>query len=162
MQLLKGEKGSLLIDDTYNASPEAVIAALGTLYEASAKQKIAILGQMNELGKFSPELHKKVGEMCDPKQLDLLVTLGKDANSYLADVAEKRGCKVMRCPSPYHAADVIRPFIKKGTLILAKGSQNGVFAEESLKELLDNPADASKLVRQSKQWIKIKQGQFNK
>lgn len=160
MQLLKGEKGSLIIDDTYNASPEAVTAALDTLYEADAKQKIAILGQMNELGTFSQDLHEQVGKRCDPKHLKLVVTIGKDANEYLAAAAEKRGCKVMRCPTPYHAADVVRPLIKKGTLVLAKGSQNGVFAEEAVKELLDNHADATKLVRQSRYWLKIKEGQF--
>lgn len=161
MQLLKGEKGSLIIDDTYNASPEAVTAALDTLYEATAKQKIAILGQMNELGTVSEELHTQIGRYCDPKQLRLVVTLGNDANQYLAAAAEKRGCKVMRCPSPLHAADVVRPLIKKGTLILAKGSQNAVFAEEAVKELLDNQSDVSKLVRQSAEWLKIKKEQFN-
>lgn len=161
MQLLKGEKGSLLIDDTYNASPEAVKAALDTLYEAKAVQKIAILGQMNELGGFSEEMHTEVGKYCDPKQLKLVVTIGNDANTFLAEAAEKRGCKVMRCPSPYHAADVIRPLIKKGTLILAKGSQNGVYAEEALKELLENASDYKKLVRQSRAWSKFKGAQFS-
>lgn len=161
MQLLKGEKGSLIIDDTYNASPEAVTAALDTLYEAAAKQKIAILGQMNELGDISEELHTQVGEHCDPKELKLVVTIGDDANEFLAAAAEKRGCKVMRCPSPYHAADVVRPLIKQGTLILVKGSQNKVFAEESVKELLDDPKDVLKLVRQSRDWLKIKEEQFH-
>lgn len=160
MQLLKGEKGSLIIDDTYNASPEAVIAALETLYEATAKQKIAILGQMNELGTFSKDLHKKLGAYCDPTQLSLLVTIGEDANKHLAAAAEARGVKVMRCPSPYHAADVVRPFIKPSTLILVKGSQNKVFAEEAIKDLLDNPADSKRLVRQSRDWLKIKEEQF--
>lgn len=160
MQVLRGEKGSLLIDDTYNASPEAVIAALDTVYEAAAKQKIVILGQMNELGSVSEELHKKVGSHCNPKELALVVTIGPDANEYLAAAAEKRGCKVMRCPTPYHAADVVRPYIKKGTLILVKGSQNQVFAEEAVKELLYDAKDVSKLVRQSRTWMKLKEEQF--
>jgi UDP-N-acetylmuramoyl-tripeptide--D-alanyl-D-alanine ligase len=76
MQLLLGKKQSLLIDDTYNASPEAVIAALNTLYEISSTSRIAVLGQMNELGKFSEAMHIKVGAECDPGKLDLIVTIG--------------------------------------------------------------------------------------
>ncbi len=161
MQPLKGTKNSLLIDDTYNASPQAVVAALKTLYEIPASHKIAILGQMNELGKHSKVFHEEIGVLCDPKQLELVVTIGKDANKYLAAKAEKRGCKVMRCPSPYHAADIVRPLLKKGTIVLAKGSQNGVFAEEAVKELLLNHSDTTKLVRQSSAWLKIKGQQFN-
>lgn len=160
MQTLKGVHGSLIIDDTYNASPEAVTAALDTLYEVPGKSKIALLGQMNELGSFSKSLHEQVGKHCDPKKLQLVVTVGKDANKYLAAVAEKRGCKVMRCPSPYHAADIIRPFMKKDTVLLAKGSQNGVFAEEAVKELLANSEDTQKLVRQSRNWLRVKGEQF--
>jgi UDP-N-acetylmuramyl pentapeptide synthase len=116
---------------------------------------------MNELGKHSKELHEQTGKLCDPKQINLVVTIGKDANKYLASEAEKRGCKVMRCPSPYHAADVVRPLLKKEAVILAKGSQNGVFAEEALKELLADAKDAKKLVRQSRRWLKYKESHFH-
>ena len=160
MRLLDGINDSQLIDDTYNASPEAMKAALDTLYEIQGTQKIAILGQMNELGKHSKKLHTEIGEYCNPKQLALVVTIGDDANKYLASAAEKKGCKIMRCPSPYHAADVVRITLKKGAIVLAKGSQNGVFAEETLKELLANPEDASKLVRQSDYWMRRKQDNF--
>jgi len=162
MQLLKGEKGSLIIDDTYNAAPDAVISALDTLYEASAKQKIAILGQMNELGSFSETAHRRIGKHCNPKELSVVITIGPDANTFIAEEAEKRGCKVMRCPSPYHSADVARQFISVGTLVLVKGSQNQVFAEEAVKQLLDNPEDSNKLVRQSKSWLRIKNEQFQR
>lgn len=160
MQLLLGKKQSLLIDDTYNASPEAVKAALDTLYEITAPQKIAVLGQMNELGKFSKELHIEVGKYCRAHELDLIVTIGADANSYLAEAAEKAGCKVVRCPSPYHAADIIKPLLAKGTVVLVKGSQNGVFAEETTKELLQRRSDIKRLVRQSDTWLKLKAKQF--
>lgn len=160
MQLLLGKKQSLLIDDTYNASPEAVKAALDTLNEINATQKIAVLGQMNELGKFSKELHIEVGKYCKSSELDLVVTIGADANSYLAEAAEKAGCKVVRCPSPYHAADVIKPLLKKGTVVLIKGSQNGVFAEETTKELLQRKSDTKRVVRQGKKWMNIKTKQF--
>lgn len=157
MQPFKGLHGSLVIDDTYNASPEAVKAALACLYEVPATQKIAVLGQMNELGKHSKQLHEEIGDLCDPKQLEVVVTIGKDANEYLAAVAEKRGCRVVRCLTPYHAADIVRPILREGAVVLVKGSQNGVFAEETVKNLLYDPSDAKKLVRQSRYWLKVKE-----
>jgi UDP-N-acetylmuramoyl-tripeptide--D-alanyl-D-alanine ligase len=160
MQIVAGQNNSILIDDTYNASPNAVKAALDTLYEVKAEKKIAVLGQMNELGKHSEQLHTLVGEYCDPKQLDLVVTIGEDANKYLAQAAGERGCNVMRCPSPYHAADVVRLQLQPKTVVLVKGSQNGVFAEETVRELLADPHDTKKLVRQSRHWHTIKTKQF--
>ena len=160
MNVLEGYKGAVLIDDTYNASPEATTAALDTLYELPSKDKIAILGQMNELGEHSKKFHQQVGTYCSPKQLSLVVTIGDDANNYLAVAAEKNGCRVVRCPTPYHAADVVLPLMHKGTTVLAKGSQNAVYAEESVKLLLKNTQDVKKLVRQSPIWIKKKDQDF--
>jgi UDP-N-acetylmuramoyl-tripeptide--D-alanyl-D-alanine ligase len=159
MQRLAGIKGSVIIDDTYNASPDAVKAALNTLYRIQAPQKIALLGNMNELGTFSPSAHTEIGEYCDPLQVNLVVTLGTDANQYLSEAAEKRGCKVVRANSPQEAGKVIAENLQEGALILAKGSQNGVFAEEAVKLLLADPSDVSKLVRQSPEWLKIKGAQ---
>lgn len=161
MQRLEGKKSSVIIDDTYNSSPDASKAALDTIYRMEASQKIALLGNMNELGAFSPTAHTDVGSYCDPQQLKLVVTLGPDANSYLAAAAEKKGCKVVRTSSPHEAGRIILDALEEGGLILAKGSQNGVFAEEAVKQLLNNPADASKLVRQSDAWLAIKQKQFS-
>lgn len=161
MNTLEGKKGATIIDDTYNASPEATILALNTLYGYPAKQRIALLGNMNELGKFSEEMHRQVGHACEPGKLDLIVTLGEHANKYLAEQAEKAGCKVERTVSPYQAAEVIEEAIKKDSVILAKGSQNGVFAEEAVKKLLKNPDDVRYLVRQSDRWLRRKRASFN-
>lgn len=156
MRRLQGIKNSTILDDTYNASPEAVQAALDTLYSIEAPQKIALLGNMNELGDFSPEAHKKIGAYCNPRQLDLVVTLGPDANQYLADEAIRKGCRVIRVNTPHAAAEEIEKTLRDGAVILAKGSQNGVFAEEAVKKLLANPGHASLLVRQSDYWLKRK------
>lgn len=162
MQQLKGVNNSLILDDTYNASPEAVKAALDTLYRLGSSQKIAVLGNMNELGKYSEEEHKKIGNYCDPKQLELVVTIGPDANKFTAEAAEAKGCKVQRFDSPYAAGDYLKSLVTQGGLILVKGSQNGVFAEETVKILLDNPSDSTKLVRQDMKWLVKKSKAFNK
>jgi UDP-N-acetylmuramyl pentapeptide synthase len=160
MQRLLGVNGSLIIDDTYNASPEAVKAALQTLYRLQAPQKIAVLGNRTELGRYSQAEHEAIGKLCDPKQLDLVVTIGPDANKYLALAAEAKGCKVATFDNPYTAGEYLKPLIQKGAVILAKGSQNGVFAEETAKLILANPNDSTKLVRQSQEWLKIKKKAF--
>ena len=160
MQTLPGINDSLIIDDTYNASPEAVKVAILTLYRLQAAQKIALLGNMNELGEYSAQAHREVGQLCDPKQLDLVVTLGPDANKYIAKEAKARGCEVISTDSPYQAGELIKSRLKSGALILAKGSQNRVFAEEAVKVLLANPADQTKLVRQSSAWLKTKRKMF--
>lgn len=162
MQTLAGINNSRIIDDTYNASPEAVKAALLTLQRLDAPQKIALLGNMNELGDYSEQAHREVGRLCDPSQLDLIVTLGPDANKFIAAEAKKKGCEVVSFESPYEAGEFIKERVKDSALILAKGSQNRVFAEEALKSLLTNPADSSKLVRQSARWMKIKRQMFGK
>jgi UDP-N-acetylmuramoyl-tripeptide--D-alanyl-D-alanine ligase len=161
MQHLKGINNSIIIDDTYNASPEAMKAALDTVYKLDAPQKVAILGNMNELGTFSEQAHKEIGNYCDPKQLDMVITIGPEANQYLAPAARAKGCDVHEFTNPYQAGSFLKENIKKDALILAKGSQNGVFAEETIKALLANPEDSARLVRQTPRWLKTKQKQFS-
>lgn len=160
MQMLGGVKNSTLIDDTYNASPVAVRAALDVLYAARTKQRIAILGDMNELGDYSKQAHIEVGEYCDPKKLDVVVTIGPMSKKWLAPEARARGCVVRTCTSPYAAGEFVLGKLQKGAVVLAKGSQNRVFAEEALKSLLANPDDARRLVRQSSAWMARKNKQF--
>jgi UDP-N-acetylmuramoyl-tripeptide--D-alanyl-D-alanine ligase len=161
MQILKGINNSIIVDDTYNSSPIAVEAALKTIYGINANQRIAVLGMMNELGDYSKEAHERVGNYCNPKKLDLVVTIGQDANEFLADSASRRGCKVIPAKSPFEAAQIVQNHLKDQALILIKGSQNGVFAEEAVKMLLAEFKDANKLVRQNSFWIKKKQSQFS-
>ena len=160
MQKLVGIKNSLIIDDSYNASPDAVKMALVTLYSFPASQRVAILGMMNELGKSFREEHEKIGRFCNSEFLDFVVTVGKDANAYLAPVAKMNGCEVFAAQNSLEAGNIVKDKIKEGAVVLAKGSQNGVFVEEAIKPLLKNKSDFSKLVRQDKNWINKKRLTF--
>lgn len=160
MQRLRGVNGSTIIDDTYNASPDATKAALDTLYRIKASYKIAVLGNMNELGAYSENAHTEIGEYCDPEKLDLLITIGPDANEFLAVAAETKGCKVQSFENPYVAGDYLKSVIKKKSLVLVKGSQNKVFAEETVKKILADNKDTSKLVRQTDDWLRTKAKSF--
>lgn len=160
MQRLVGINNSIIIDDSYNASPQAAKAAIQTLYRLKAPQKIAILGNMNELGPYSPAAHREIGEFCDPGELDLIITIGPDANQYLAPAAVAKGCRVKSFNNPYEAGRYVKTIIKPGAAILVKGSQNLVYAEEAIKFFLAHPQDESKLVRQSQDWLNKKSKTF--
>jgi UDP-N-acetylmuramoyl-tripeptide--D-alanyl-D-alanine ligase len=162
MRLLRGFQDSTIIDDTYNASPLAVAAALKTLYSVEAPQRIAILGSMNELGQSSAQAHERVGSLCDPKRLAWVITIGEDAEKYLAPAALKNGCQVKSFRDPYQAGGFAHSVLEPGAVILAKGSQNGVFAEEAVKILLRDVEDEEQLVRQSPEWLEKKTALFDR
>lgn len=160
MNLLKGLDESIIIDDTYNSSPIAATAALQTLYAFPTTQRIAILGSMNELGEYSAKAHAQVGEACNGAMLDWVVTIGAEAEQYLAPAAASKGCRVRSFSSPYAAGSFVHSVLQQGAVVLAKGSQNGVFAEEAVKMLLHSTEEEQSLVRQSPDWLAIKQRQF--
>lgn len=161
MNVLRGLEGSTIIDDSYNSSPLAAKAALATLYAIDTSQRIAILGSMNELGATSAASHEAVGLYCDPAKLEWVVTIGDEAKKYLAPAAEKKGCQVRSFTTPYQAGGFVHGVLREGAVVLVKGSQNGVFAEEAVKELLHNTEEEEQLVRQSQYWLSIKENQFS-
>src|SRR5690606_10879582 len=109
-----------------NSSPLAAEAALRTLYQMQAPQKIAILGSMNELGEMSPQAHEQVGKMCNGSELAWVITIGEDAERYLAPAAKLQGCQVKSFQSPIDAGAFAHKVLEQGALVLAKGSQNKV------------------------------------
>jgi len=163
MNLLKGIENSKLIDDSYNASPQAVKAALGVLQEIEGKRKFAVLGNMNELGAESQPEHYGVGQAA-AKVADMLIVVGKDAETYTVAGAKAGGMNpddIKFFKTPYEIGHFLKRIIAKGDVVLIKGSQNGVFTEEVTRILLDpslNPKDV--LVRQSRSWKQKKRKAF--
>ena len=161
MNLLKGLSGSTIIDDTYNSSPAAAAAALRTLYDVfgQATQRIAILGDMRELGAASKTEHEALGLMCDPNFLSWVVTVGPETAQYLAPIARRRGCQVRSCRTAIEAAEFTRTVTQEGAAILVKGSQNEIYLEEAVKDLCLMTED-TQLVRQSPEWMEKKEAFF--
>jgi len=87
MQLLPGIKFTQIIDDSYNASLIAMRSALETLAALPAKRKVAVLGDMLEIGKYTPEAHEMVGRMA-AKDADVLFTVGPRAK-FIAEAARE-------------------------------------------------------------------------
>lgn len=161
MNPLLGLGDTTIIDDTYNSSPAAALAALQTLYSfAQAPQRIAILGDMNELGASSQAEHEKLGMACDSHLLDWVVTVGGETEKYLAPAARRRGCQVKVCRNAIEAGQFVRSVARPGAVILAKGSQGGIFLEEAVKILCVLSED-TELVRQSLAWQAIKAPYFS-
>lgn len=161
MNLLRGIDDTMVIDDTYNSSPVAASSALQALYSLQVPQRVAILGSMNELGDVSADEHQKLGMMCDASLLSWVVTVGDEAEKYLAPAAKARGCQVKSFKSAIDAGTFVRGVVEPGAAILAKGSQNGGYVEEAVK-VLCMMGDDDELVRQSPSWMKVKNDFFSK
>jgi UDP-N-acetylmuramyl pentapeptide synthase len=154
MRVLPGIKGTTLIDDTYNSSPIAVEAALLSLSEIRyAKRKIAVLGDMLELGRFSAREHERVGDLV-ARSADVLVTVGirsqKTAEAALAHgIPEKF---VLQYEDALKAGRELQQLINVGDVILVKGSQ-GMRMERIVEELMAEPGRArEQLARQDAAW----------
>jgi UDP-N-acetylmuramoyl-tripeptide--D-alanyl-D-alanine ligase len=138
MNLLKGTKGSYIIDDSYNASPISVREALNTLSGLEAKRKIAILGDMLELGEYSGEAHKFVGQMAGGI-VDYLITVGPQAKiiSESAQTARLGNEKKFHFAAAEQAIPVIKNLIKEGDLVLVKASR-GIGLDRIVDEIKAN------------------------
>lgn len=135
MEIIKTKNNNLIINDCYNASYDSMKAAieyLGTLNN----RKIAILGDMLELGEFSKELHEKVGKEVAKNKIDILVTIGTEAKN-IAIGAEKEGMpenSIYEFSTKEDAMSKIKKMVKANDNILVKAS-NAMKFDEITKEL---------------------------
>lgn len=161
MNVLHGIDDTIIIDDSYNASPLAVSCALQALYSLQVPQRVVILGSMNELGESSAAEHTRIGELCDPSLLSWVITVGKDAADYIAPAAKARGCQVKSFETAIDAGAFARSVLESGAAVLVKGSQGNIYTEEAVK-VLSLMSEHDKLVRQSAEWMAVKDGFFSK
>lgn len=156
MKLADGMKESVIIDDTYNSSPIAVMEALFTMSDIkNTGKKIAVLGDMMELGEFSIEEHEKVGEMV-AQTVDVFVAVGaRMSKAYDVFTNEVHGTKQAFLAEDAAAAQVIvTSLVDAGDIVLVKGSQS-MRLEKVVKSLMKNPEQAKDLlVRQEEEWSK--------
>ncbi len=135
MQIVPGVKHTLVIDDAYNASPLSMHAALETLADLAASRKIAVLGDMLELGKQTPEAHEAVGREV-VGSADILVAVGSRAK-FIAEAAGKSGMKksaIFTFDTADAAVHPVLDILKIGDLVLVKGS-HAMQLEKIVEEL---------------------------
>lgn len=145
--ILKGTKNTTIIDSSYNSSPLACEELLKFLSTFKTK-KIAVLGDMRELGKSALFEHRRIYQLAI-KTADVVISVGPLSKKYF-------GSKSKKFLYWWQATDYLLNIIKGDEAILIKGSQNTIYLEELTKNILLNPSDYSKLCRQSKYWINTK------
>ena len=158
MKVIDGIKRTTILDDTYNAEPESMRAALGVLKRiplASGARKFAVLGDMLELGKYSIEMHRDIGKYALKCNIDKLIVVGERARD-IARGAKEAGMprdNIFNFADSVQAGRFIQDRIKEHDLILVKGSQ-GVRMEKIVLEIMADPlARKELLVRQDKSWF---------
>lgn len=112
-------RGITLVDDSYNSSPEAAKALLGLL-AATPGRRVAVLGEMLELGAASLALHREVGARL-AASADLALTVGGSSAAALADAAD--GIQVRHASTAEEALDLLRGLLRPGDVVLVKGSR---------------------------------------
>ncbi len=124
MNLVEGIKGCWIIDDSYSAAPLSVKEALSTVHDLAATRKIAVLGDMLELGKLSIEAHESIGKMI-PGIIDVLFVVGP-RGKFIADAAIKSGMdrkNVHIFDTVGEMQPVVQNSVQKGDLVLIKASR---------------------------------------
>ena len=146
MKMIKGIKGSLIIDDTFNSNPSSALSALETVGKLESSRKIAVLGDMLELGKQCEIGHREVGKAIS-SSVDFLFTYGSKSEM-IAHQAQKKG---MKKENIFHFEDIdelielLKNTIQKEDIVLVKGSR-AMRMERFVKGIMAEPQKADKLL----------------
>ncbi|MDP1709296.1 MAG: cyanophycin synthetase, partial [Candidatus Komeilibacteria bacterium] len=144
MRILPGIKHTLIIDDTYNASPIAMEAALAAVAQLDGEaKKYAVLGDMLELGSLTESEHQKIGKLVAKLEFNVLITVGEKSRD-IARAAKKFGLSedyIFEFEHPEQAGRFIQDRLEQGDIILVKGSR-GMHLEKVVKEIMAEPEKA--------------------
>ncbi len=142
---MRGERiharGILIYNDCYNSNPDAARAMLDVLRETPARKRIAVLGEMLELGHWAETLHRSVGDYAARSGLNVLVGI-RGAACYMVDAVMRSGLGVDAAfffEDPREAGRLVRTLASAGDAVLFKGSR-GVHVELALEEFLKDQA----------------------
>jgi len=146
LQTLPGAGGSLLLDGSVSSSPATALQALAALADYPGQRRIAVLGDMAQLGGYAVEGHRRVGQAA-AAFVDLLVAKGERA-VWIAEAAKEAGLACEQVFITYTAYDAVRhlrPQLQPGDVVLIKGDVEAQM-EQAVEGLLAEPADAARLV----------------
>lgn len=129
--------GICIIDDTYNASPDSMKAAIQVLKGMKGNRKLAVLGDMFELGDKEKEYHFEIGEYASKARVDVVISVGKNA-TFIAQAAREGGVRAIHFETKDNLSGVLTQWIRKGDVILVKGSRG--MGMEDIVDLLKNLA----------------------
>jgi UDP-N-acetylmuramoyl-tripeptide--D-alanyl-D-alanine ligase len=138
---MRGEKlesgGITILNDCYNANPEAVRAMVDVLGATPARRRLAVLGEMLELGPLAEPLHREVGNYVAGRGIDVLIGI-RGASRHMVDEAVRAGMSgaAYFFEDPQAAGDFLRRQAREGDAVLFKGSR-GVAVEKAMERLLE-------------------------
>lgn len=141
MNILHRGSGITILDDTYNANPQSMRAAVSVLADSQSSCKVAILGDMLELGPFAPALHAGVGEYLGEVGVDCLVSVGPLAEQIAQGARESGVPLVIQCRDREEAKGVLSQVVRPDCTVLVKASR-GMKLEELTAKLLELTAEA--------------------
>jgi UDP-N-acetylmuramoyl-tripeptide--D-alanyl-D-alanine ligase len=137
MQVVRTPRGVVLINDAYNSSPTSAAAALRALGRlVIAGRRIAVLGEMLELGPHGPDAHAELGALAAQVGVELLVTVG-EGTSGIAATARAGGIAVVEAPDPCAAGAIVAHETRPGDAVLVKASR--AVGLERVAEALEEP-----------------------
>lgn len=122
-QRLNTVGGRICIEDCYNASPDSMRASLGTLGNMNANKKIAVLGDMLELGDYSKEAHLSVGKMAGENNIDCVLAFGNNAKYYVSAAKENGVKDAVLFDNKTKLSDYLASIAQDGDAVLFKGSR---------------------------------------
>ena len=131
MEMKKSTNGATIINDCYNANYDSMKAALDYLGKIENVRKIAVLGDMLELGEYSKQLHEKVGEVVVANKIDILICIGEDSKN-IAQKAEEKGMdkqNIYQFSSNQEAVEFLKETTNENDVILLKASNGLNFTE---------------------------------
>ena len=135
MNIIRRGDDITILDDTYNANPQSMRAAISVLADGKGSWKVAVLGDMLELGPFAPALHQGVGECLGKAGIQCLIAVGP-LSEHIAQAAREAGVPhVYHCADRDQAKEVLSQVVKPGSTFLLKASR-GMKLEELTAELL--------------------------
>ena len=136
MRVVRLPEGRILLDDCYNANPQSVTAALEVLAKTECERRVAVLGDMGELGGLTEQAHYNVGALAAMLGIDFVAAIGEKA-AKIADGASQSGGEVLHFATKEEALGTLRQQLKPGTAMLLKASHAmhfGVLAEALQKD----------------------------
>jgi UDP-N-acetylmuramoyl-tripeptide--D-alanyl-D-alanine ligase len=128
MRVVRLPEGRIILDDCYNANPQSVTAALEVLAKTSCDRKVAVLGDMGELGDLTDQAHYNMGALAAMLGIDFVAAIGAKAVK-IADGAAQSGGEVLHFATKEEAITTLKEQLEPGTAMLVKASHAMHFGE---------------------------------
>ncbi len=155
--VFKGIKNSTIIDSSYNSSKNSVVSFLDLVksFKTEGRKIVFLMGDMRELGNQAESEHKEVATKIN-SVVDEAYFVGPLTNQYVVPNI-KKGISTKWFPNALEAGAYLEDNLPSNSIILVKGSQNGIYLEEAIKKILLDKKDYKNLCRQDSNWIKTKE-----